>query len=71
MYVLRKSFGPYSAGTRVDLMGEAFYCGDLPVPTELVVERRPKTTTRPFATTSRERRATKRATRKAVLNAGE
>jgi hypothetical protein len=66
-HVLRKSYGPWSAGTEVDLMAEAFYIDDEPIPTDLVVERRPRTVMVPVGPNSKERRKTKREKRKAAL----
>jgi hypothetical protein len=48
-------------------MAEAFYIDDEPIPTDLVVERRPRTVMVPVGPNSKERRKTKREKRKAAL----
>lgn len=60
-YVLRKSFGAHSAGTRVTFDEETggCYIRDVDIPTDLVVERRSMTRMVP-TTNSRERRKAKR-----------
>lgn len=72
-YVLRKSFGAHSAGTRVDevLDNEVYYfaIGKTEVPINLVVKRRSMTRMVP-TTNSRERRAIKRAAKRKALQDG-
>ena len=69
MYVLRKSFGPYSAGTMVDevLDNEVHYfmVGSTEVPIDLVVKRRDMTRYGP-AINSREKRRREKEVKKAL-----
>lgn len=69
MYVLRKSFGAYSAGTMVDevLDNEVYYfmVGDTEVPIDLIVQRRNMTRYGP-AINSKERRRREKEVKKAL-----
>jgi len=71
MFVLRKSFGAYSAGTRITSQyepGREFLGIDgIKIPAELIVQRRNMTVMRPNVLNSRERRAIKRSERKRLL----
>jgi hypothetical protein len=68
MYVLRKSYGPYSAGTMVDKCPAPATCFDkdgLFIPEDLVVKRRNMTRYGP-AINSRDRRRREKEVQKAL-----
>jgi hypothetical protein len=67
VYVLRKSFGAYSAGTRVSYDEETggCYIFDTDIPAELVVRRRDMTRMVPTIN-SRERRRRMKAEKRAL-----
>jgi len=65
MHVLRKSYGPYSAGTEVEVQwdGKVMYgmfIGELDIPSDVVVQRRSRSMMVPL-TNSRERRKARKA----------